>query len=198
MSIIKSSVFVWQSALCVVALAAAGVVGVASPADANSRAFSALAKGQAVAIVRHAKAPHPKGRKRVRGTKVVNLMSCASQRNLSAAGRRQAARIGAALKRRGVRSARIISSAYCRTMDTARLLNLGSVSWNYDLNALSKPTARRQTAGFRSLLRNAPAGRATIIVTHKTNIRALTGVTPASGETLIVNRKGRVLARLRN
>lgn len=171
---------------------------IAPPADAQSRgAWAALASGDAVAVVRHAKAPHAPGRRRTRGPKVVNLMDCGSQRNLSAAGRAQAARIGAALKRRGVRSARVISSAYCRTMDTARLLGLGFVTWNYDLNALSKPTAGRQTAGFRALLRGAPRGVATVLVTHKTNIRALTGVTPASGETLIVNRRGRILARLR-
>lgn len=166
--------------------------------DAQSRsAWRALASGQAIAIMRHAKAPRARGAKRGKGPKVVNLMDCGSQRNLSGAGRAQAARIGRAFKRRGIRSARIISSAYCRTMDTARLLGLGSPSWSYDLNALSKPTARQQTSGFRALLRNAPAGIATILVTHKTNIRALVGVTPASGETLIVNRRGRILGRLR-
>ncbi|MEL6226231.1 MAG: histidine phosphatase family protein [Pseudomonadota bacterium] len=163
----------------------------------SARAWQALARGEAVAIVRHAKAPHARGRRRSRGPKLVNLMDCGSQRNLSAAGRAQARRIGAALRRRGVANAQVISSYYCRTMETARLLGFGWVSWDYDLNALSRPTARQQTAGLRALVRGAPRGRPRILVTHKTNIRALTGVTPKSGETLIVSRTGKVIGRLR-
>ncbi|MEM8627024.1 MAG: histidine phosphatase family protein [Pseudomonadota bacterium] len=170
-----------------------------SPAASQSAAaWNALKSGKAVAIMRHAKAPHPRGAKRTnKGVRMVNLWTCAGQRNLSAAGRAQAQRIGAHLRRRGIGSARIISSAYCRTKDTASLLGLGGVSTDYTLNALSKPSARQQTAGFRALIRSAPAGMPTILVTHKTNIRALTGVTPSSGETLIVNRRGRVIGRFK-
>lgn len=170
----------------------------ARDAAAQSRsAWSALKSGQAVAILRHAKAPKRPGSVRSKGPRTVNLWDCSSQRNLSTAGRAQAQRIGRAFRKRGISSARIISSAYCRTADTARLLGLGGIQTDYDLNALSKPTARQQTAGFRTLIRNAPAGTATVLVTHKTNIRALIGVTPASGETLIVTRSGKVLGRMR-
>ncbi|MEM8976627.1 MAG: histidine phosphatase family protein [Pseudomonadota bacterium] len=167
-------------------------------AQAQSRAaWSALKSGKAVALLRHAKAPLRPGAVKQKGPRIVNLMDCSSQRNLSAAGRAQARRIGRAFRKRGISSARIISSAYCRTVDTARLLALGGVQTNYDINALSRPTARQQTAGFRALLRNAPSGMATILITHKSNIRALIGIGPASGETIIVTRSGRVLGRMR-
>lgn len=47
---------------------------------------------------------------------------CASQRNLSEAGRAQARAIGAALSALGVRVGEVIASPYCRTMETARLV----------------------------------------------------------------------------
>ena len=66
---------------------------------------------------------------------------CAAQRNLSAKGRADAARIGARLRSEGIAVERILSSPWCRCMDTAA------------------------------------------------NIWALTGISPASGE-IVVLRKG--------
>lgn len=186
-------------ACCALAAAALflGLV-LADPVSAQSeRVWQALKSGQAVALLRHAKAPRTGPRRRSRGPVVVNLMDCGSQRNLSSAGRAQAVRIGRYYRRRGVRTARVISSAYCRTADTARLLGFGGVSFDYDLNALSRPTAGAQTAALRGMIRSARAGTATILVTHKTNIRAAVGVTPAAGEAVVVNRRGRVIGRIR-
>src|SRR6266496_1994862 len=52
---------------------------------------------------------------------------CATQRNLSAKGRADAARIGARLRSEGTAVERILSSPWCRCMDTATLLELGPV-----------------------------------------------------------------------
>jgi Histidine phosphatase superfamily (branch 1) len=52
---------------------------------------------------------------------------CATQRNLSAKGRADAARIGARLRSEGIAVERILSSPWCRCMDTATLLELGPV-----------------------------------------------------------------------
>ena len=50
------------------------------------------------------------------------LERCASQRNLSDAGRRDARRIGDALRRRGIPIGEVLSSRWCRCLDTARLV----------------------------------------------------------------------------
>ena len=55
------------------------------------------------------------------------LDDCATQRNLSAKGRADAARIGARLRSEGIAVERIVSSPWCRCMDTATLLELGPV-----------------------------------------------------------------------
>lgn len=49
------------------------------------------------------------------------LGDCSTQRNLDAAGRAQALRIGAAIRELGIPVARVLASPFCRTMETAAL-----------------------------------------------------------------------------
>ncbi len=174
------------------ALIALAVIAPPDVAEAQSRKlWKALATGQAIALMRHARAPGKKD------SPNINLYDCSTQRNLSSGGRAQARRTGAYFRKRGIRSANVFSSAWCRCKQTAQLLGFGGVSVTSTLNALAKgPTAQAQTSGLAALIRNASTSGATILVTHKTNIKALTGITPASGETLIVNRSSRVIGRI--
>ena len=64
---------------------------------------------------------------------------CATQRNLSAKGRADAEKIGARLKFEGIAFEKIISSPWCRCMDTATLLQLGPVAAENDTRT---PTTR--------------------------------------------------------
>lgn len=164
-----------------------------SPVHAQtSPLMRAVAKGEAVLLMRHALAP---------GTKEpanFNLAVCSTQRNLSAQGRAQAKRTGAWLRAQGIASARVYTSAWCRCRDTAQLLGFGGVAQKPFLNALakSKIQANSQTARLRALIAGAK-GRAVIMVTHKWNIAALTGITPGSGESVVVStRGGNVLGRI--
>ncbi|MEM9356984.1 MAG: hypothetical protein AAGB04_12295, partial [Pseudomonadota bacterium] len=58
------------------------------------------------------------------------------------------------------------------------------------------PSSGYQKSALAAMIRSSPSGQATILVTHSSNIRAVTGVKPASGETLLVNRRGRVVGRI--
>lgn len=163
------------------------------PTRAQSQSLvKALASGEAVALMRHALAP---------GTKEpanFTLAVCSTQRNLSAGGRAQARRTGAWLRANGVSSAKVFSSAWCRCRDTARLLGFGGVQPRPVLNALAKGKAQTaaQTARLRAFISGAKGG-AVILVTHKWNIAALTGITPNSGESIVVSTSGgRVLGRI--
>jgi hypothetical protein len=51
----------------------------------------------------------------------LRLEDCATQRNLSAAGREEARRIGEAFRARGVPIGDLLSSRWCRCLETARL-----------------------------------------------------------------------------
>jgi hypothetical protein len=56
------------------------------------------------------------------------LDDCATQRNLSEAGREQARQIGVAFRAEHVPVREVLSSQYCGCLDTAELLGLGPVT----------------------------------------------------------------------
>src|SRR5512145_2006256 len=88
---------------------------------ANPIALSELAKPGRVLMLRHATAPGTGDPPNFR------LDDCATQRNLDAAGRAQAALLGRRLAQAGIERAKIYSSQWCRCLETARLLELGPV-----------------------------------------------------------------------
>lgn len=173
--------------------------GMACAADGNASAealWKALQGGGHVALMRHASAPgvgDPAG---------FALKDCATQRNLSAQGRSQAAAAGALFRQHGVTRADIESSQWCRCLDTARLLGLGPVTPFAALNSFFENDGREaeQTAQVRSLILRHAGQRTLVLVTHQVNITALTGVYPESGEILVLRpRAGKIelLGRLR-
>jgi len=165
-------------------LAGAMVVLPAASASAADQAalFDALRAGRAVALIRHALAPG------VGDPAAFRLDDCATQRNLSAAGREQARALGARLRARGIASAAVYSSQWCRCLETARLLGLGPVTELPALNSFFSDRASEpaQTAGLSDFLRMERSAAPLILVTHQVNIRALTGQSTRSGEIVVV------------
>jgi phosphohistidine phosphatase SixA len=159
----------------------------AGPAWADDALWAALADGGHVALMRHARAPgtgDPPG---------FRLEDCSSQRNLDQAGRDQARRTGEVFRERGVTVGRVLSSQWCRCLETARLLALGEVEPMAALNSFFGERARApaQTAAVRAFLADAnAAGPSQVLVTHQVNITALTGIFPASGEIVVLRLGG--------
>ena len=156
---------------------------VASAADEQAL-WRALRAGGHVALLRHAIAP---------GTgdpPEFALRDCATQRNLSQAGRDQAARIGARFRANGIATARVFSSQWCRCLETARSLELGPVEELPALNSFYQQYQRRdaQTRTLERWLARQDLAQPTVLVTHQVNISALTDVFPGSGELVIVQR----------
>ncbi len=156
----------------------------AGPGLATPDLWQALRGGAAVALMRHAEAPgtgDPAG---------FRLDDCASQRNLSAAGRDQAARLGERFRSNGIAAAEIRSSAWCRCRDTASGLGLGPVQTDGALNSFfgASGQAETATAALRRLIAALPAGKPAVLVTHQVNITALTGIYPRSGEVIVLRR----------
>lgn len=160
-------------------------------------AWQAVRTGQAVIIMRHALAPG------VGDPAAFDLQDCATQRNLSSQGIEQASAIGDVLRAQGVSTATVLSSQWCRCMDTARLLDLGDPEPTPMLNSFFQGRGSReeQTDSLRkSLVRwISQPDRPRILVTHQVNITALTGESAGSGDMLIVTvvqGEPRVLARI--
>lgn len=158
-----------------------------APADTGEAAlWQALRDGGHIALMRHALAP---------GTgdpPSFTLGDCTTQRNLDAAGRNQARRIGARFRASGIASARVLTSQWCRCRETAALLGLGPPA---DLPALNsffgRPAARGpQMRALRAWLRDQAAGPSSgepvVLVTHQVVVTALTGIFPSSGEIVVV------------
>lgn len=125
------------------------------------------------------------------------LDDCTTQRNLSTEGREQAVRIGKAFRSRKIRIARVLSSQWCRCLDTARLMNLGRVEPFPALNSFFNASSReaRQSAEVRRfIVNNRNTQGVTIMVTHQVNITGLTGIVPQSGESVVLrsNDQGQV------
>jgi phosphohistidine phosphatase SixA len=150
------------------------------PGLAFANDWDALEQPGAMAIMRHALAPGTGDPSEFR------LGDCATQRNLDACGREQARRIGEAFRARGITFAQVLSSQWCRTRETAELLELGEVSDAPPLNSFFQDfaTRERQTRETRALIGSAE-GRL-MLVTHQVNISALTGRGTRSGEVLVI------------
>ena len=116
------------------------LAGGAMPAAADD--LSLLRQGGVVALMRHATAP---------GTgdpHDFTLGDCTTQRNLSDEGREQARETGQRLKEAGLAFGFVGTSQWCRTRETAELLDLGPVKDMPSLNSFfSKPDrAKTQTS----------------------------------------------------
>ena len=154
--------------------------------DERGELAAQIAKPGHIVIMRHALAP---------GTGDPSnfaLGNCATQRNLSEAGRRQARRTGQFLREAGVRAARVLSSQWCRCLETARLLDLGPVEPLPPLNSFFEARSRgqAQTQALREKIAALDLSRPVAMVTHQVNITALTRVFPSSGEMVVLKRAG--------
>lgn len=155
----------------------------APAAEAAPEVWQALREGGQVALLRHAEtvpgAGDPPG---------WTLDDCASQRNLSAAGRQQARDIGAVLAERQVTFRSVLSSPWCRCLETARLATGMEPAIEPALmNLFHAPEARAErTAALREIVRNWQGPGNLLIVSHGANITPLTGDYPRQGEIQVV------------
>lgn len=151
--------------------------------SATTWEFLQREKSGIVVLMRHAEAP---------GTgdpSNFQLNDCSTQRNLSAAGRSHATKIGQEFRRRNIQVAKVLSSQWCRCLDTARLLNLAPVEPFSLLNSFfQNPRAEpRQTRALKNFLMNQQKTQGvTLLVTHQVNITALTDIFPQSGEMVVL------------
>jgi phosphohistidine phosphatase SixA len=138
-----------------------------------------------VVLLRHSNAPgatpEPYG---------IDLKNCSIQRSLDDAGRAQARRVGEEFRKRGITRVRLISSQFCRALETAKLTNLGTVAELPALNQvfLADLSGMHETGEkTRNFMKTIPAKQLTMLVTHVTNIQSIAGVNLSSGEMAIVH-----------
>lgn len=125
------------------------------------------------------------------------LDACGTQRNLSADGRSQAARIGAALRAAGVPVGPVRSSRWCRCLETARLAFGRVEPWPViDSFFADRDSTAKQTDALREWVRAFGGPGNAMLVTHQVNVTALTGEFVAMGEALVLRPDGGELTKL--
>ena len=171
-------------------------VMVLAPAAATEAGWALLREGGHVVLMRHAMAPGSGDPANF------DIDNCSTQRNLSDRGRQQADRIGVLISARASRTEHVLSSRYCRCLDTARFA--------FDelevevFEALDPPSAdpglaKAQLAAVVERIKSYSGSGNLIMITHKETIQALAGVAAHEGEAIIVTAdsdKVRVLGKI--
>jgi broad specificity phosphatase PhoE len=155
-------------------------------AAADEALWSLLGGGGHVVLMRHAITTPGVG-----DPAGFRLDDCPSQRNLTDAGRDDARRIGAAFRSREVPVGQVLSSRWCRCLETARLAFGRVEPWDaLDSIFEDRHRERERTEALRQVLRAPPTDGTLVLVTHGANIVALTGVSPAPAEFLVLTAEG--------
>jgi broad specificity phosphatase PhoE len=155
----------------------------AQPAKADTALWSALRSGGNVLLMRHA-ATNPG----VGDPPQFRLDDCGTQRNLSTTGQAQAERVGKLFAKHNVVINTVLSSRWCRCLDTARLA-FGKVTPYPALDSFfgeRSDQADAQTSAARARIQAFSGPGNLMMVTHQVNITALTGQYPAEGEIFVV------------
>ena len=153
-------------------------------ADAGDspEAWAPLVGGSHIALIRHGNAPpgygDPPGFK---------IDDCATQRNLDERGREQARALGEAFRQHGVRADKILSSPWCRCLETARLMGLGPVDGAWAVAASDRSPER--LAAMKQMLASWRGPGTLVVVTHALTVQALVGIMPGQAETVVVRPK---------
>lgn len=157
------------------------------PAHADDALWALLRQGGQTVLIRHAVTDPGVG-----DPPGFRVEDCATQRNLSTAGRDEARRLGAALRERGVPVARVLASPWCRAIETARIATGVQPDLEPALaNLFEYPQNReRQQAQFRALVAAMPKQGNVLMFTHGSTTLAFTGVSPATAEMVIVTPEG--------
>jgi len=151
-----------------------GLLSLSLPAQAEnllrgSELVDALKQGGYVIYLRHAAT-----NRTTVDTKRDDLSDWTKQRNLSDLGRKQSVIIGKSIRALGIPVSQVITSPYCRCMETGKLA-FGKVTVSNDLAfsiGTEKDEAERLAQALREMLGTQPrAGTNTVLVAHTANLK---------------------------
>jgi broad specificity phosphatase PhoE len=172
-----------RSIACAAALLA---LAVAAPAFADEALWSQLRSGGFVVFIRHGLTDPGVG-----DPPGFRLGDCKTERNLNAAGRAEAKRVGEAFKREKVPVAQVLSSEWCRCRDTATIAFGAYEVWPALNNLFGRP--ENLEAQRRAMLERASRFRGPgnlVLVTHGSTVVPVAGVSPGTAEMVVMKPAG--------
>jgi len=182
--------------LAVILIALGAASAVAAQEDAL---WGALRAGGHVALIRHAGTVGGSG-----DPPGFKLDDCSTQRNLTLKGRNEARRLGEMFRVQEVAVGKVMSSQWCRCIETVALMGLPPPEFAPTFNNAFTLRERVEelTAGARAVVADWNGPGTLIVMTHGANILPLTGIMPEEGGVVVVKgdrdspRKLRVLGRI--
>ena len=156
--------FIWVAMLAVVAV-------LASAQTTDAKAIAAeLKNGGYVIVMRHGATNRDQA-----DTDPLNPDNVAKQRLLSEKGREQAKQVGEAFKKLGIPVGTVYTSKFYRAVETGKLIGGGAVTPTFDVTegglVVTPIENDRRTEALKKMIATPPpAGKNTLIVTHKPNI----------------------------
>jgi len=157
-----------------------------SPAQASEALWTLLKGGGQVVLIRHTITTPGVG-----DPPGMRLDDCSTQRNLTDEGRGHAKRIGEVFRERAIPVGRVLSSPWCRCVETAKI-SFGKSEVSEPLgNLFGRPENRaKQVEQMKALASARPKSGNVVLVSHGSTIAALTGISPDTGEMVIVTPQG--------
>ena len=116
-----------------------------------------------------------------------DVEDCSTQRNLNSVGRAQSQTRGQQLRAAGWKPEQVLSSPWCRCLETAELMNLGPVEVESGLASFFEGHVDRAETLARLDEVMVGIDRPTLMVTHFVVISAVTGLGVGSGEAVVYN-----------
>jgi broad specificity phosphatase PhoE len=172
-------------ALLALLLAIAAVPLRAAAADPE-QIWTLLGRGGQVIFIRHAITTPGVG-----DPAGFRLDDCGTQRNLTDEGRRHARRVGETFRTRRIPVDRVLSSPWCRCLETARLAFGAAEPWKALGNLFGRSEAAAvQVSQLRPVLGERRTGGNLVLVSHGSTISAVTGINPDTSELVVVTPQG--------
>jgi phosphohistidine phosphatase SixA len=146
-------------------------------------AQAAADKRSYVLVLRHGDAPGPNEAQNI------DLNDCGTQRNLSDKGRKEAREYGALLRTQGINITKVVASRWCRTRETAELLKIGPVKNEpvFDNLEFNKDRSAELLDAEHKLIASWRGPGVLLVVTHSSNIKALSGLEIGQGAMLVAS-----------
>ena len=162
------------------------MLAAAGAASASEPLWSLLKGGGQVILMRHAITTPGVG-----DPAGMRLDDCETQRNLTEEGRRHARQVGDAFRTRAIAVERVLTSPWCRCIETARLAFGAAEVWAPLSNLYGRSDHRdRQVAEMQALVGQPRPRGNLVLVSHGSTISALTGVSLGTSELLVVTPQG--------
>ena len=117
------------------------------------------------------------------------LSGCNTQRNLNEVGRKQASLLGKYFLKNKIKFNEILTSEWCRCIETAERLNLGKWKTFSGLNSFFQGFSKKNEVlqKLRNKLNTIDKKSLTLMITHQVVIAEITGIYTSSGGFVLYN-----------